>query len=315
MYGGGGGGQWPGQQQQGYMQPQQTGYMGAQQQRPMMTGMPPQQQQPRQGGFAPQQTGMGMGMGMGGQGMGMQPQPTGMGGGMNMGMGMNAGLGGMRQPSYGQPGGMMGGQQRFLSPNPNMMQSQPTGMMQPQQTGMMQSGPPMGLQPQQTGYPGGQMQMQQTGLMPQMTGMPMDPRMQLMSMQFLPAAQPFSGAPMASNMNFSNASMQPSSFQSSIQNLSQQQQGSKEPKIPWALSKEERKSYDSIFRAWDQKGTGFVSGDVAREVFGQSGLDRDRLMQVWHLSDTENRGKLNLAEFHVAMGLIYRGEQEEVACV
>lgn len=154
-----------------------------------------------------------------------------------------------------------------------------------------------GLMPQQTGM-----------MMPQMTGMPMDPRLQLMSMQFLPAAQPFSGAPSANNMNFSSGHMQPSSFQSSIQNLSQQQQGSKEPKIPWALSKEERKSYDSVFRAWDAKGSGFISGDVAIEVFGQSGLDRDRLMQIWHLSDTENRGKLNLAEFHVAMGLIYRGE-------
>lgn len=289
------------------MQPQQTGFMGIPQQRPMMTGMPPQQQS---GSFlGPQQTGMGM-----------QPQQTGFGGGMNMGMGYpsSAGLGGMRQPSYGQPsGGMMTpGQQRFLSPNPMQMQSQQTGMMQPQQTGMMmqpqQTGmmmqstsprPPMGMQPQPTGYMG----MQQTGLMPQMTGLPMDPRLQLMSMQFLPAAQPFSGAPNASNMNFNSASMQPASFQSSIQNLSQQQQGSKEPKIPWALSKEERKSYDSIFRAWDAKGSGFVSGEVAREVFGQSGLDRDRLMQVWHLSDTENRGKLNLAEFHVAMGLIYRG--------
>ena len=29
-------------------------------------------------------------------------------------------------------------------------------------------------------------------------------------------------------------------------------------------------------------------------------------MQIWHLADTENRGKLNLAEFHVAMALIYR---------
>jgi hypothetical protein len=26
------------------------------------------------------------------------------------------------------------------------------------------------------------------------------------------------------------------------------------------------------------------------------------------LSDVDNRGKLNLPEFHVAMGLIYRGE-------
>lgn len=32
-------------------------------------------------------------------------------------------------------------------------------------------------------------------------------------------------------------------------------------------------------------------------------------MSCRHLADTENRGKLNLAEFHVAMGLIYRGAQ------
>lgn len=299
MYGGGGGGQWPGQQQQqqqrptGYMQPQATGYMGMQQQRPMMTGMTPQQGQ--SGFMNPQATGMGMGMGGG-----MMPQATGMGMGMGM-MGGAAGLGGMRQPSYGQPSGMMGaGQQRFLSPQP--MQMQPTGMMHPSspRPGMG------GLQPQATGYPGGPMGMQPTGLMPQMTGMPLDPRMQLMSAQFLPSAQPYSGAPMPGNMNFSSAQMQPSNFQSQIQNLSQQQQGSKEPKIPWALSKDERKSYDQIFRAWDQKGTGFLNGEVAQEVFGQSGLDRDKLMQVWHLADTENRGKLNLAEFHVAMGLIYR---------
>ncbi|MCO5589882.1 hypothetical protein L7F22_043851 [Adiantum nelumboides] len=311
MYGGGG--QWPGQQQPqqtggGYMQPQMTGYMGMQSQRPMMTGMPPQQQQQQQqqqtGFLGPQQTGMGMGMGMGG----MMPQATGMGGMGGMGMGQPGGPGfsGMRQASYGQPTGMMGGgsalgQQRFLSPQG--VQMQPTGMMQSNSPRPQFGG---GLQPQATGYPGGPMGMQPTGLMPQMTGLPLDPRMQLMSAQFLPGSTPFSGAPMAGNMNFSNAQMQPASFQSSIQNLSQQQQGSKEPKIPWALSKDERKSYDSIFRAWDQKGTGFLNGEVAIEVFGQSGLERDKLMQIWHLSDTENRGKLNLAEFHVAMGLIYR---------
>lgn len=308
MYGGGGG-QWPGQQQPtGYMQPQQTGYMPQQQQQQRPMGMQPQQpgymmQQPTGMGMAPQPTGMGMGMGMGGMG--------GMGG---------PGLGGMRHPGgLGQGPGPQ--QSRFLSPNPlqmqgtgmmqpqptGMMQPQPTGVMQPQPTGMMQPQPTGMMRPQMTGYSGGPMGMQPTGLMPQMTGIPLDPRMQLMSAQFLPGSQPYQGGiQMAGNMNFSNASMQPSNFQNQIQTLSQQQQGSKEPKIPWALSKDERKSYDSIFRAWDQKGTGFLSGDVAQEVFGQSGLDRDRLMQIWHLSDTENRGKLNLAEFHVAMGLIYR---------
>lgn len=313
MYPTGGGQQWgqPGQQQGGYQQqpqqtgfmqsqptgyPQQGGYMQAQQ-----TGYPQQQQRQMQPGMgmAPQQTGF------------MGQQPTGMMGGMGMGRPMGVPSPGMLGP--GGSGQMMppGGQQRFLSPNNGMMPQQ-TGMMMPQHTAM-----PMGMgnmnmrSPQPTGFmgsqPTGMMGPQPTGFMgAQPTGMPMDPRLQLMSTQFLPAMQPFSGAPTASNMNFSNASMQPSNFQSSIQNLSQQQQGSREPKIPWALSKEERKSYDSIFRAWDQQGTGFISGDVAREVFGQSGIDRDSLMQIWHLSDTENRGKLNQAEFHVAMGLIYR---------
>lgn len=90
--------------------------------------------------------------------------------------------------------------------------------------------------------------------------------------------------------------------------------------VPWALSAEEQKNYDQIFRAWDQRGTGFISGTMAQEVFGQSGLERDDLMKIWsvrrssvclrsllrNLADSENRGKLNLAEFHVAMGLIYR---------
>lgn len=287
---GGGGYQQP--QQTGYMQPQQTGYPQQQQMRPMQTGMPmgmgmgmgmmPQQQQ--QSGFLNQQP-----TGMGGMGMQQQQQPGGPGmsnlrggGGMGMGSGM-----------LGIPGQQ---QQRMASPG-----------IQPQQTGypggMMGGG---GLQPQATGYPGGAMGMMQ----PQMTGMPIrDPRLLLMSSQFLPSAQPFSGGiQTASNMNFNQQSMQPSNFQSSIQTLTQQQQGTSQPKIPWALSKEERKSYDQIFRAWDQNGTGFISGEVAREVFGQSGIGSDKLMQIWHLSDTENRGKLNLAEFHVAMGLIYRCE-------
>lgn len=51
--------------------------------------------------------------------------------------------------------------------------------------------------------------------------------------------------------------------------------------VPWALSAEEQKNYDQIFRAWDQRGTGFISGTMAQEVFGQSGLDRDNLMKIW----------------------------------
>jgi hypothetical protein len=55
------------------------------------------------------------------------------------------------------------------------------------------------------------------------------------------------------------------------------------PRIPWALTAEERKSYDQIFRAWDQQGTGFISGTMAKEVFGQSGLERNDLMTIWYV--------------------------------
>ncbi|KAG8932121.1 hypothetical protein FRC01_000235 [Tulasnella sp. 417] len=94
------------------------------------------------------------------------------------------------------------------------------------------------------------------------------------------------------------------SLQQSMQQHNQNVGGG--PKISWALSKEERKSYDNIFRAWDTQGAGFISGKAALEVFGQSGLSQDDLSKIWDLSDSTNRGSLNLPEFHVAMGLIYR---------
>ncbi|CAD6985087.1 unnamed protein product [Tilletia controversa] len=270
------------QQQGQFLQAMHTGYPGM--------GMSPQMQGSQ---LMSQPTGMPMGMGMGGMG------------GMGMGMGM-----GMQQQQ--QPQRFLSSPQPGLAPQmtgyPGQMQQPQMQQMQQQQMPQQQSGF-LGAQP--TGYPGagrGGLMAQPTGYqMPMMTGMPMNPQLQLMSTQFMPSNnQTFVGgmAP-ANDLSFSSQSMAPSNFQNQIQSA-QQSRGGQPPKVPWALSKEERKSYDSIFRAWDPQGTGFVSGDVAREVFGQSGLDRDRLMQVWHLSDQENRGKLNLAEFHVAMGLIYR---------
>lgn len=182
----------------------------------------------------------------------------------------------------------MMGQMTGMSP----MMGQPTGMspMMGQPTGM----PPM--MAQATGLP----------MTPQMTGAFADPSMRLMYTQFLPAAQPYSGMPTPSNMNFNQNSLQPAQFQSKLQSLTQIQAGPAKKSLSWAMSKEERKSYDNIFRAWDSKRTGWISGDVARELFSQSGLSREQLLQIWHLADPENRGKLNIAEFHIAMALIYR---------
>jgi hypothetical protein len=74
--------------------------------------------------------------------------------------------------------------------------------------------------------------------------------------------------------------------------------------IPWAVTKVEKQMYDKIFDGWDGLGKGFIGGDVAIEVFGQSGLPKEDLMRVWTLADPGNRGKLDKDEFAVAMHLV-----------
>ena len=76
--------------------------------------------------------------------------------------------------------------------------------------------------------------------------------------------------------------------------------------VPWAVTKDEKKIYDDMFKAWDGFGKGFIEGSQAIEIFGQSGLDKPDLERIWTLSDPHNKGRLNLDEFAVAMHLIYR---------
>ncbi|KAJ9626596.1 actin organization and endocytosis protein [Taxawa tesnikishii (nom. ined.)] len=76
--------------------------------------------------------------------------------------------------------------------------------------------------------------------------------------------------------------------------------------VPWAVTKDEKKIYDEMFKAWDGFGKGFITGNQAIEIFGQSGLDKPDLERIWTLSDPHNKGRLNLDEFAVAMHLIYR---------
>ncbi len=77
-------------------------------------------------------------------------------------------------------------------------------------------------------------------------------------------------------------------------------------KVPWAITKDEKQIYDQLFKAWDGLKKGFVTGNVAIEIMGQSGLDRKDLEAIWTLSDPNNRGRLDSDEFAVAMHLIYR---------
>lgn len=76
--------------------------------------------------------------------------------------------------------------------------------------------------------------------------------------------------------------------------------------IPWAVTKDEKTRYDSLFKAWDGFNKGYIAGDQAIEIFGQSGLEKNDLERIWTLADHGNKGRLNMDEFAVAMHLIYR---------
>lgn len=231
-----------------------------------------------------------------------------------------------KTPTQAQPGpsnsallGMNLAQQQTgfpgMQPQPTGFQSQQTGF-QPQQTG---------FQPQQTGMPS--LQVQQTGfgggIMPQQTGYgqtpgignvpPMPPMPTGMSslapggfLQSQPTGKPgqwgFVNAPASSLPGLEALKQQmmpqPGREQFSMKGL----EGN--AKIPWAITKIEKQMYDQLFESWDGLGKGLIGGDVAIEVFGQSGLPKNDLMQIWTLADPSNRGKLNKDEFAVAMHLV-----------
>ncbi|KIV77630.1 hypothetical protein PV11_09418 [Exophiala sideris] len=197
--------------------------------------------------------------------------------------------------------------------------SQPTGFFN-QATGFQP-----GLQTQATGFPG-----QQPGMQPQATGYPQPtgyngPRPTLPPMptgygnnmspqqtgplQAQPTGNPgqwgFVNAPATGLPNI-EALQQRLMPQAGREGGYTTQGLSGDAKIPWAVTKDEKKLYDQLFRAWDGLGKGYISGDTAIEIMGQSGLDRPDLEKVWTLSDPNNKGRLNMDEFAVAMHLIYR---------
>ncbi|KAI7850974.1 hypothetical protein BDC45DRAFT_230145 [Circinella umbellata] len=184
-----------------------------------------------------------------------------------------------------------------MQPLPTGIQSQPTGMstlgrIQSQSTGMTMSG----IQSQPTGMTAGFQSQQLTGLqMPMMTGVtPM-----LAGNQQIAMPTGMGG----NNLNFMNQMMPGAAPPPAGQDF---QSLAGKVKIPWAVTTEEKKRYTQIFKAWDEEKKGYLTGDMAKEIFTQSGLAENVLMQIWNLSDPNNQGKLNVDEFSVAMHLIYR---------
>ncbi|KAI1477335.1 hypothetical protein F4774DRAFT_389686 [Daldinia eschscholtzii] len=200
-----------------------------------------------------------------------------------------------------------------LSSNSQLLQAQMTGIPS-QPTGF----PGQGLQPQQTGFPGGLNNPQPTGYngpMPPMPPMPTGFPGGLSPASALPLnAQPTGrpgqwglvNAPATGlpNIDALQARMMPQAGREQQNYTTAGLSGN--AVIPWAITKDEKTRYDQLFRAWDGLGKGFIGGDQAIEIFGQSGLEKPDLERIWTLADNGNKGKLNLDEFAVAMHLIYR---------
>ncbi|EPS25965.1 hypothetical protein PDE_00901 [Penicillium oxalicum 114-2] len=222
----------------------------------------------------------------------------------------------VQQPQPQQPGN-----QQLLS----QLTAQPTGFF-PQ---------PTGVPPQQTGYPSQNqsqfLQAQQTGLMnnPQATGYTgLRPPMPPMPTGFGSSVSPSQTGGLAAQPTgiIAQSTGMPGQWGSinipaqGLPNLG----GMKQQTIPppghgsgfvsekyfgkstiWAISKDEKRLYDNIFREWDSRRTGFVSGETFIEMIGQCGLSRNDLERIWTLADPHNRGRLNMDEFAVAIHLTY----------
>jgi len=280
-------------QQPGYQYPLQTGFQGGnpqfqlqpnpqfqQQQNPQFQQQNPQFQQgfvgglpqqqiglpgPRQGGFQQsQQTGFPNASGF------LQQQPTGFVGGNFQQQ---------PRPSLPPP----------VPPIPSQFQQQSPGssflgvpqQQQPQVNRFLTPSPGLsGLPSQPSGFARGNGALGGP-ILPMMTGI-IDPRLQMMSSSFMPVnvSAPYGagGAP--------QLSQQPSglSLQQSFQRHNQERGGAATPNVPWSLSKAEKKNYDAIFRAWDSQGTGYIDGRTALDVFGQSGLNKQELADIWFVN-------------------------------
>lgn len=239
---------------------------------PMQTGFQPnpnlqQYQQQTPAALAPQPTGF-----PAQRPQFQQPQQTGY---------PTMNMGGIQPQVTGYPMQSMGFQQQVppVPPLPSGFGAQRAPPPPPPQRSFLSPSP--GLTPQMTGFPGAPA----APLVPQVTGYT-DPRLLMMSSTFMPAnpSMPFSGsgAPQFAGIPQSGPGAGAGSLVQSMQQYNQETQ-SAPPKMQWALTRAEKKQYDQIFRSWDSQGTGFISGQMALEVFGQSGLEKNDLAKIWYV--------------------------------
>ncbi|KAF1979137.1 hypothetical protein BU23DRAFT_497092 [Bimuria novae-zelandiae CBS 107.79] len=79
----------------------------------------------------------------------------------------------------------------------------------------------------------------------------------------------------------------------------------------WAISPQEKTSYDNLFNKVDTMGRGFITGEQAVHFFSDSGLPEDVLAGIWDLADINSEGQLSRDEFAVAMYLIRQQRKQD----
>ncbi|KAL8806453.1 MAG: hypothetical protein Q9182_001368 [Xanthomendoza sp. 2 TL-2023] len=72
----------------------------------------------------------------------------------------------------------------------------------------------------------------------------------------------------------------------------------------WAISPQDKATFDQIFSTVDTGNRGTITGDQAVSFFSNSRLPEEALAQIWDLADINSEGQLNKDEFAVAMYLI-----------
>lgn len=189
--------------------------------------------------------------------------------------------------------------------------AQPTGYLQPQQSSFQPQ--PTGLAPQQTGYPQNPQPSGYSGPMPPMPPMPtgfgQQSQQNLAPLNAQPTGRPgqwgLVNTPQAGlpNIDALKTQMMPQAGREAAFTTTGLRGNAT---VPWAITKDEKKIYDDLFKTWDGMGKGTITGSQAIEIFGQSGLEKSDLEKIWTLADPGNKGKLDLDEFAVAMHLIYR---------
>lgn len=176
-------------------------------------------------------------------------------------------------------------------------------MQQPMMTGMpmqqpMRTGMPM-QQPMMTGAPLMPQQPMPTGLNRLRPVAPTAPPLLPLSVTSGRFGQTGNDKPRVQNNAFANM-MMPSNNTSNFSGNQGIAVGGN------GMSSEERQRYYDIFNAWDSTQNGFLSGQKAREIFAQSGLQQVELMKIWGLADYDDKGQLDIEEFAIAMHLIFR---------